>query len=105
MCEPLLFKHQSSDFTTLTLRPATVCGYSPRQRLDLTVNILTNLAINNRKITIFGGSQQRPNIHVDDIAELYVDLLERPAQQIAGQTFNAAYQNHTVAELGEMVHP
>ncbi|MBI2756460.1 MAG: SDR family oxidoreductase [Chloroflexi bacterium] len=103
MCEPILFQYQSPDFTTVIIRPATVCGYSPRQRLDLTVNILTNLAVNNRKITIFGGSQKRPNIHVDDIAELYVDLLERPKEQIAGKTFNAAYENHTVSELGEMV--
>lgn len=103
LCEPVLLKYQGPKFTTVIIRPATVCGYSPRQRLDLTVNILTNLAVNNGKITIFGGTQKRPNIHVDDIAELYVDLLERPAGQIAGKTFNAAYQNHTVAELGEMV--
>ena len=103
LCEPILLKYQSPEFTTVIIRPATVCGYSPRQRLDLTVNILTNLAVNTGKITIFGGTQKRPNIHVDDIAELYVDLLERPAEQIAGKTFNAAYQNHTVAELGEMV--
>src|SRR5690349_17862423 len=103
MCEPILLRYQSPEFTTVIIRPATVCGYSPRQRLDLTVNILTNLAVNTGKITIFGGTQKRPNIHVDDIAELYVDLLERPAEQIAGKTFNAAYQNHTVAELGEMV--
>jgi nucleoside-diphosphate-sugar epimerase len=103
LCEPLLLKYQSPEFTTVIIRPATVCGYSPRQRLDLTVNILTNLAVNNRKITIFGGSQKRPNIHIDDIADLYVDLLERPAEQIAGKIFNAAYQNHTVSELGEMV--
>ena len=103
LCEPLLFKYQSPAFTTVTIRPATVCGYSPRLRLDLTVNILTNLAVNRRKITIFGGQQKRPNIHIDDIAELYVELLDLPAEQIAGKTFNAAYQNHTVAELGEMV--
>ena len=103
LCEPILLKYQSPEFTTVIIRPATVCGYSPRQRLDLTVNILTNLAVNTGKITIFGGSQKRPNIHVDDIAELYVDLLERPAEQIEGKIFNAAYQNHTVAELGEMV--
>jgi nucleoside-diphosphate-sugar epimerase len=104
LCEPLLFKYQAADFTTVTIRPATVCGYSPRLRLDLTVNILTNLAVNKRRITIFGGQQKRPNIHIDDIAELYVELLELPAEQIAGKTFNAAYQNHTVAELGQMVH-
>jgi nucleoside-diphosphate-sugar epimerase len=103
LCEPILLRYQSDDFTTVIIRPATVCGYSPRQRLDLTVNILTNLAVNERKITIFGGAQKRPNIHIDDIAELYVDLLERPAGQIAGEIFNAAYENHTVAELGEMV--
>ena len=103
LCEPILLRYESPEFTTVIIRPATVCGYSPRQRLDLTVNILTNLAINNRKITIFGGSQKRPNIHVDDIADLYVDLLERPREQIAGEIFNAAYENHTVAELGEMV--
>jgi nucleoside-diphosphate-sugar epimerase len=103
LCEPILLKYQSPEFITVIIRPATVCGYSPRQRLDLTVNILTNLAINNRKITIFGGTQKRPNIHIDDIAELYVDLLTRPAEQIAGKTFNAAYENHTVSELGEMV--
>ena len=103
LCEPLLFKHQAPDFTTVTIRPATVCGYSPRLRLDLTVNILTNLAVNKRTITIFGGQQKRPNIHIEDIAELYVDLLDLPADLIAGKTFNAAYQNHTVAQLGAMV--
>ena len=103
LCEPILARYQAPEFTTVTIRPATVCGYSPRLRLDLTVNILTNLAVNTRKITIFGGSQKRPNIHIDDVAELYVELLERPAEQIAGRTYNAGYQNHTVAELGEMV--
>jgi nucleoside-diphosphate-sugar epimerase len=103
MCEPLLFKHQSHDFTTVTIRPATVCGYSPRLRLDLSINILTNHAVTNRKILIFGGSQKRPNIHIDDIADLYVDLLEYPSEKIAGETFNAAYENFTIAQLAEMV--
>jgi nucleoside-diphosphate-sugar epimerase len=103
LCEPILLRYQSPDFTTVIIRPATICGYSPRMRLDLTVNILTNLAVNNRKITIFGGSQKRPNIHIEDITDLYVDLLERPSEQIAGKTFNAGYENHSVAQLGEMV--
>jgi nucleoside-diphosphate-sugar epimerase len=72
-------------------------------RLDLTVNILTNLAVNKGRITVFGGTQKRPNIHVDDIAELYLQLLETPKQMIAGETFNAAYENNTVSELAEMV--
>jgi len=88
----------------VTIRPATICGYSPRQRLDLTVNILTNLAVNNRKITIFGGAQKRPNLHIEDMTDLYVDLLSMPASAFAGKTFNAGYQNHTVADLGRMVH-
>jgi len=103
LSEPLLLRHQSPEFTTVIVRPATVCGYSPRMRMDLSVNILTNHAINRRLITVFGGSQQRPNIHIDDIAELYVDLLERPVEQIAGDTFNAGYENFTVSELAEQV--
>jgi len=103
MCEPILLRYQAPDFTTVIIRPATVCGYSPRLRLDLTVNILTNLAVNRRAITIFGGSQKRPNIHIDDITDLYVDLLDRQDEHIAGKIFNAAYENRTVAELGEIV--
>jgi nucleoside-diphosphate-sugar epimerase len=103
MCEPILRRYQADDFTTVTIRPATVCGYSPRLRLDLTVNILTNHAVNNRRITIFGGTQKRPNIHIEDVTDLYVDLLAMPAASIAGEIFNCGYQNHTVAELGELV--
>lgn len=103
MCEPLLFKHQARDFTTVAIRPATVCGYSPRLRLDLSINILTNHAVTNRKILIFGGSQKRPNIHIDDIAELYVDLLKYPSKTIGGEIFNAAYENFSIAQLAEMV--
>jgi nucleoside-diphosphate-sugar epimerase len=103
LTEPFLLKYQSPDFTTVVIRPATVCGYSPRMRLDLTVNILTNLAVNKGQITVFGGSQKRPNIHIDDITELYVKLLEMPTDMIAGETFNAAYENHTVADLAVIV--
>lgn len=103
MCEPIAFKYQSPAFTVVTIRPATVCGYSPRMRLDLTVNILTNLAVNKGTITVFGGKQKRPNIHIDDLADLYVRLIEMPASKIAGETFNAGYQNHTVEELALMV--
>ena len=102
LCEPILLRHQSPAFTTVILRPATVCGYSPRMRLDLTVNILTNHAVHRGVITVFGGSQKRPNIHIDDVAELYVKLLEYPDALIAGETFNAGYENHTVAQLAEM---
>jgi nucleoside-diphosphate-sugar epimerase len=80
-----------------------VCGYSPRQRLDLSVNILTNHAVNTGKITVFGGSQMRPNIHIDDVAQLYEDLLQLPDSQIAGKIFNAGWENHTISDIAEMV--
>jgi nucleoside-diphosphate-sugar epimerase len=103
LCEPILLRHQGPEFITVIIRPATICGYSPRLRLDLSVNILTNLAVNRRRITIFGGSQKRPNIHIDDITDLYVDLVGMPPERIAGRIYNASYQNHTIFELGEIV--
>jgi nucleoside-diphosphate-sugar epimerase len=103
LCEEVLLKEQSPGFTTVVLRPATVCGYSPRLRLDLTVNILTNYAVNQNRITVFGGTQKRPNIHVDDMAQVYLCLLEAPTDQVAGKTFNAGYENHTITQLAEMI--
>lgn len=102
-CEEILAKYQSPDFTTVIIRPATVCGYSSRLRLDLTVNILTNLAVNNGEITVFGGEQKRPNIHIDDITDLYVQLIEEPKEKIAGKIYNAGYENHKVSEIAKMV--
>src|SRR5690349_18075741 len=102
LCEPILLRHQSRDFVTVILRPATVCGYSPRMRFDLTVNILTNHAVNRGVITVFGGSQKRPNIHIDDVTDLYVRMLEYPDELIAGETFNVGYENHTVSQLAEI---
>jgi nucleoside-diphosphate-sugar epimerase len=102
LCEPILLRHQSPQFTIVIIRPATVCGYSPRMRLDLTVNILTNHAVHNGIITVFGGMQKRPNIHIDDVTELYVALLSMPARKIAGETFNAGYQNQTIMELAQI---
>jgi nucleoside-diphosphate-sugar epimerase len=103
LCEPLLLQHESPDFTAVIIRPATVCGYSPRMRFDLTVNILTNHAVNRGVITVFGGSQRRPNVHIDDLGELYVQLLASPNKLIAGETYNAGCENYTIAELAEMV--
>lgn len=103
MCEEVLEAEREPGFTALTLRPATVCGYAPRLRLDLTVNILTNHAINNGRITVFGGGQQRPNINVEDMTDLYVQCLQHPDAAIDGKVFNAGYENHAVMELAEMV--
>ncbi|MBT3331275.1 MAG: NAD-dependent epimerase/dehydratase family protein [Rhodospirillaceae bacterium] len=103
MCEEVLDQEREPGFVTLTLRPATVCGYAPRLRLDLTVNILTNHAINNNKITVFGGEQKRPNINVEDMTDLYVECLQYPDEVIDGKVFNAGYENHTVSQIAEMV--
>jgi nucleoside-diphosphate-sugar epimerase len=102
-CEQILSEYQSPTFTTVTIRPATVCGYSRRQRLDVVVNILSNLAYHTRKIRIFGGSQLRPNIHIADMVEAYVALLDAPNDVIAGQVFNAGYENQSVEELAVLV--
>src|SRR6201982_2418553 len=93
MCEPRLFAHQSPDFVCVTIRPATLCGYAPRQRLDLSVNILTNHAVNNNKITVFGGDQLRPNLHIADYCDAVELFLEAPDEKIANQIFNVGYQN------------
>jgi nucleoside-diphosphate-sugar epimerase len=103
LCEPLLLKYQSPDFTAVIIRPATVCGYSPRQRFDLTVNILTNHAYHTNRISVFGGNQTRPNIHIEDVTDLYLMLLELPDEQIAGKIYNAGYQNRSIADLAEIV--
>jgi len=102
-CEKLLNETQTPDFTTVTIRPATVCGYSPRQRLDVVVNILTNLAYHKGEITVFGGEQLRPNIHIADMVESYIVVLNAPNEAVAGQIYNAGYENQPVRELAETV--
>jgi nucleoside-diphosphate-sugar epimerase len=103
MCEEVLSRHYAPGFTCVTVRPATVCGYSPRLRLDLTVNILTNHAINKGRITVFGGEQLRPNLHIEDMTDLYLKLLEAPDRQIDRKVWNAGYHNLKVREIAELV--
>lgn len=103
MCEPLLWKHKADDFTCVTVRPATVCGYSPRTRLDLSVNILTNHAVNKGVITVFGGRQMRPNLHIEDMVDAYRLMLTAPHDNIHGETFNIGFENHAIADLASMV--
>ena len=102
-CENILLEYQSSSFTTVIIRPATVCGYSPRQRLDVVVNILTNWAYHKREITVHGGKQLRPNIHIADMVESYVAVLEAEKQKISGKVYNVGYENQSVWELAETV--
>lgn len=103
LCEEVLQSKRAPGFTVLTLRPATVCGYAPRLRLDLAVNILTNHAVNNGVIRVFGGSQRRPNIHIEDMTDLYVQTLEWDAAEIDGKIYNAGYENHRVSEIADLV--
>ena len=102
-CEKILLKHIDDDFIGTILRPATVCGYSTRQRLDVIVNILTNLAYNSGKIKILGGDQLRPNIHIKDMVRAYIHDISQPKEKVQGKIFNVGYENHSVTNLGEMV--
>ena len=102
-CEKILFKYNSKDFSAVVLRPATVCGYSPRQRLDLVVNILTNLAYHKREITIFGGDQLRPNIHIQDMARAYELFINEDNEKINGKIFNIGFENLSVNQLAYQV--
>ena len=103
MCEDVLLQKREPGFVTLILRPATVCGYSPRLRLDLAVNILTNHAYNNRVIRVFGGEQMRPNIHISDMTDLYIKSLEWSDDAVDGKIYNAGYENYKVSDIANMV--
>jgi nucleoside-diphosphate-sugar epimerase len=103
MCEPLLKKHTDRAFVGTIFRPATVCGYAPRQRLDLSVNILTNHAVTNSRIAVFGGAQLRPNLHIRDYCDAVELLLIAPDKKIANETFNVGYQNMSIMEIARLV--
>lgn len=103
MCEEVLESQREPGFTALTIRPATICGYSPRLRLDLSVNILTNLAFTKRQITVFGGEQRRPNLHIEDMTDLYLETLKFPSDKIDGKIFNAGWQNLSIRAIAELV--
>ena len=103
LCEDVLEEERERGFTCVTVRPATVCGYSPRLRLDLIVNIFTNLAISNGNITVYGGEQLRPNIHIADMCDLYLRLLAAPDVTVDGKRWNAGYDNMSTLEIAELV--
>ena len=103
MCEEVLEQEREPGFVTCSIRPSTVCGYSPRQRLDVIVNILTNHAVNNGRIKVFGGEQKRPNIHITDMVDLYCMLLDLADEKIDGKIYNAGYQNYTLLKLADIV--
>lgn len=102
-CEVVLKEEAKPGFETVIIRPATVCGYSSRLRLDLTVNILTTHAFYNKKIKVFGGAQYRPNIHIEDMVDAYLCVLAADKAAVDGKTFNVGYQNLPVAEIADLV--
>ncbi len=102
-CESILFKYKSDNFETVVIRPATVCGYSLRQRLDVIVNILTNLAYHKNEITVLGGKQLRPNIHIKDMIRSYDVLIDAKKDLINGEIFNSGWENKSVDSIAQDV--
>ncbi len=103
LCEEILEQERAPGFTTVSVRPSTVCGYAKRLRLDLVVNILTNHAVNKGSIRVTGGDQMRPNIHIDDMVDVYLQLLAESPERIDGEIFNVGSENHTVLEIARIV--
>ena len=98
-CEKILFERIKSEITTTIIRPSTVCGYSQRQRFDLVVNILTLSALTKKKISVDGGDQYRPNLHIKDMTNCYLELIRAPKELINREIFNVAGENLTVKEI------
>jgi len=103
LCEPILFKYADENFITVVARPATLCGYSPRCRLDITVNILTNHAFHNKEIKIFGGNQKRPNLHIKDMCRAYLKLIKSSPKKVQKEVFNIGFRNLKVKQIAKIV--
>lgn len=103
LVEPILLNTLSNTFEGVIFRPATVCGYAPRQRLDLSVNILTNFAFNKSFIKVFGGDQLRPNLHIDDYCDTIDLFLNAETNIINKEIFNVGYQNLSISEIAQKV--
>lgn len=102
-CEKELLAKDPPGLEYVFVRPATLCGYAPRLRLDLSVNILTAHALTNRKIKVFGGSQMRPALNIEDIVRFYKLMLEAPTEKIHKQAFNVSYKNYTMMEIANEI--
>lgn len=103
LCENILINESGNNFCSTILRPATVCGYSHRTRLDVIVNILTNNGFNKRKIIINGGEQKRPNIHIKDMVNAYIEIINQPNEMVKEEIFNVGFENYTLDEIGTLV--
>ena len=98
--ERVLLSYQEK-ITLQIIRPATVCGYSPRMRLDLSVNMLTMQALTRGKITVFGGQQTRPNIHMKDMVKVYLHFLELGEKALG--IYNAGFENISILDIANKV--
>jgi nucleoside-diphosphate-sugar epimerase len=103
LSEWLVVSAASPDFCAVNIRPATICGYSPRQRFDLTVNKLTADAVRKKLITVHGGEQRRPNVGITDMINLYGILIDTDAKLINGRTFNFGFENHKVIDIAKII--
>ncbi|MBA57733.1 MAG: UDP-glucose 4-epimerase [Gammaproteobacteria bacterium] len=103
LCEKELARARAPGFVACVVRPSTVCGYAPRQRFDVVVNIFTNQAFHNGKIRVTGGPQKRPNIHITDMCRVYLHILQQPDEKIDGKIWNAGDTNYSISELAEIV--
>jgi nucleoside-diphosphate-sugar epimerase len=103
LCEPLLLKHTNNNFEGIIFRPATVCGYSPRMRLDLSVNILANFAINKKEILVFGGNQLRPNLHIQDYCDVVLRFIKADSRIVCNQIYNVGYENLSIINIAKQV--
>ena len=96
-----VFLSYKDEIDVICIRPATVCGYSPRMRLDVSVNMLTFQALRNKKITVFGGNQTRPNIHIEDMVDVYRHFLNMKG--LESGCYNAGFENITILEIAKMI--
>ncbi len=103
LCEPILLENIDNNFEGVIFRPATVCGYAPRLRLDLSVNILTNHAYNKNKITVFGGNQLRPNLNIKDYCLAVELLINSDKKKVNKEIFNIGYENMSILKIAELV--
>ena len=102
-CEKVYLNEINDELRGCIIRPATVCGLSPKMRFDVSVNILTNFAYKKGYIKVFGGKQQRPNIHIDDMVRLYSNLCYEKFDKINGEIFNAGFENLTINNIASRV--
>jgi len=100
LCEIALKKY---NIPSVIFRPATICGYSPRLRLDLVLNILTTNALINKEIKIFNGELYRPNVHIMDMIRAYEYVINSPEDYINNQVFNIGLISLKVKDLSKMV--